>query len=177
MPDKLHEIEAPALKAAMDRGDVLLIDVREPSEHARERIPGARLMPLSGFDPARIPSDPGRRVVLHCATGARSTQAAQRLLAAGAAEATHLKGGIAAWKQAGLAVAGDAKAPLPIMRQVQIVAGALALAGVVLGFAVHPGFFALSGAVGAGLMLAGITGNCMMANLLLRLPYNRAQRA
>ena len=66
------------------------------------------------------------------------------------------------------------KGPLPIMRQVQIVAGSLALAGVVLGFAVHPGFFVLSGVVGAGLLQAGATGSCMMATLLMKLPYNRA---
>jgi rhodanese-related sulfurtransferase len=169
------EIDASSLKAALDKGEVLLIDVREPAESARERIPGAVLMPLSSFDPAKIPDAPGKHLVLLCASGIRSSQAAQRLLANGAAEVTHLKGGIGAWKQAGYPIATNADAPLPIMRQVQIVAGGLALAGVVLGFAAHPGFFVLSGIVGAGLMLAGVTGT--MANLLMKLPYNRPQRA
>ena len=177
MAGELREIDASSLKTAMDKGEVLLVDVREPAESARERIPGAVLMPLSSFDPARVPNAPGKRLVLHCASGIRSGQAAQLLLAAGAAEVTHLKGGIGAWKQAGYPIATNAGAPLPIMRQVQIVAGSLALAGVVLGFAVHPGFFVLSGAIGAGLMLSGITGTCMMANLLLKLPYNKPQRA
>jgi rhodanese-related sulfurtransferase len=177
MVGELREIDVSALKAALDKGEVLLVDVREPAENARERIAGAVLMPLSTFDPAKIPAAPGKRLVLHCALGMRSGQSAQKLLAAGAAEVTHFKGGIGAWKQAGYPVVGDAGAPLPIMRQVQIVAGGLALLGVVLGFAIHPGFFVLSGAIGAGLMLSGITGTCMMANLLLKLPYNRMQRA
>ncbi|MCC7047573.1 MAG: rhodanese family protein [Alphaproteobacteria bacterium] len=177
MPDGLRDIDAVGLKTALDRGEVRLVDVREPDEHARERIPGATSMPLSRFDPAALSSAAGKRLVLHCATGARSAEAARRLLAAGAGEATQLAGGITAWKRAGYSLAADPGAKLPIMRQVQIVAGGLALSGTVLGFAVHPWFFILSGAVGAGLMLAGLTGTCMMANLLMKLPYNRAQRA
>ncbi|MGO7251628.1 YgaP-like transmembrane domain, partial [Rhizobium brockwellii] len=48
------------------------------------------------------------------------------------------------------------------MRQVQITAGALVLAGVLLGLFVTPGFFALSAFVGAGLTFAGVTGWCGM---------------
>lgn len=170
------EIDAAALKAAMDRGEVLLIDVREPAEHAREHIAGATLMPLSTFDAARLPAHGGKRVVVHCASGKRSAEAARRLEAAGVTNVYNFVGGLPGWRAAGYPVAEDRNAPLPIMRQVQIVAGGLALLGVVLGFALHSGFFLLSGAIGAGLMLSGITGNCMMANLLLKLPYNRAQQ-
>ncbi|MCC6468249.1 MAG: rhodanese-like domain-containing protein [Alphaproteobacteria bacterium] len=177
MPDGLRDIDAAGLKAALDRGEVRLVDVREPDEHARERIPGATSMPLSRFDPAALSPVTGKKLVLHCATGTRSAEAARRLQAAGVGEVTQLAGGIAAWKRSGYPLAADPGARLPIMRQVQIVAGGLALSGTVLGFTVHPWFFILSGAVGAGLMLAGITGTCMMANLLMKLPYNRTQRA
>ncbi len=170
----MREIGASELKAAMDRGEVQLIDVREPAEFAREHIPGARLLPLSSLDPAQLRPEPGKRLVVHCLSGKRSTQAIEKLQAAGIADAANFTGGIGAWKQAGYPVAEDRKAPLPIMRQVQITAGSLALLGVVLGFAVHPGFFLLSGAIGAGLTLSGITGSCMMASLLMKLPYNRA---
>lgn len=63
------------------------------------------------------------------------------------------------------------------MRQVQLIAGGLVLLGVVLGFLVHPGFFALSGFVGAGLMMAGATGWCGMAVLLRTMPWNRRAQA
>jgi hypothetical protein len=59
------------------------------------------------------------------------------------------------------------------MRQVRIVVGTLVALGVLLGFLVHPGFYGLSAFVGAGLLLAGVTGSCLLANLLARLPYNR----
>lgn len=41
---------------------------------------------------------------------------------------------------------------------VQIAAGVLILLGVLLGYTVNGGFFLLSGAVGAGLTFAGVTG-------------------
>jgi hypothetical protein len=113
-------------------------------------------------------------IILHCASGARSARAAAMLVAAGITDVANLKGGIAAWKQAGFPLAVNRKAPLPLMRQVQIVAGGLVVVGVVLGAAVHPWFLGLSAFVGAGLVMAGVTGWCGMATLLRKLPYNRA---
>lgn len=173
MTGQLREIGAETLESGLSQGRILVVDVREPDEYAREHIAGAVSLPLSRFDATPLPEAQGKMVVLHCNSGARSVKAAQILFGRGAAEATHLKGGIAAWKQAGLPVQ-TGKGPLPIMRQVQIAAGSMALLGVVLGFAAHPGFFALSGAVGAGLLISGVSGSCMMANLLMKLPYNRA---
>jgi rhodanese-related sulfurtransferase len=170
----LREMDAVATKRGLDADEIVLIDVREPSEHRRERIPGARILPLSRFDPAQLQAANGKRVVLHCNSGNRSAQAARLLLGAGAAEVTHLTGGITAWRHAGFPVERDRSAPLPIMRQVQIVVGTLVVVGVLLGFLIHPGFYGLSAFVGAGLLLAGVTGNCLLANLLARLPYNRA---
>ena len=82
----------------------LLVDVREPDEHAAGAVPGALLLPLGDLlaDPARVPAG---RVVLHCAAGARSARALDALLATGRADATHLEGGFAAWVGAGGPVA------------------------------------------------------------------------
>ena len=52
-------------------------------------------------------------------------------------------------------------------------AGGLALLGALLGLTVNPAFYALSGAVGAGLMFSGITGSCAMARILKIMPWNR----
>ena len=84
-----------------------------------------------------------------------------------------LEGGLDAWKKAGLPVTLDRSQPIDIIRQVQIVAGSLVLSGVVLGALVAPGFYALSGFVGAGLLFAGISGFCGMARLLAVMPWNR----
>ena len=58
------------------------------------------------------------------------------------------------------------------MRQVQLIAGALILSGILLGWLVHPGFYGMSAFVGAGLTVAGATGWCGMARLLRIMPWN-----
>jgi len=171
---KLQTINAERADQLMRQGAVL-IDIREADEHARERIPGARHHALSRID-TENPARPGDDVlVFHCRSGARTRANAPRLLAAaGAGCQTYvLEGGIEAWKKAGLPTAVDTRQPIEINRQVQIAAGSLVLAGVVLGALVAPGFYVLSGFVGAGLAFAGISGFCGMARLFALMPWNR----
>ena len=160
-------------KAAMQLSAVgaLLIDVRDPSEHARERIPGAHNVPLASL--SELPRG-AAGYVFHCRSGARTAAHANALAAAaGEADSYVIAGGIDAWRGAGLALDKDTAAPLEIMRQVQIAAGALILASVLLAVFVAPPFIALAAFVGAGLTFAGATGWCGMAKLLQRLPWNR----
>ena len=90
------------VKAALDAHEILLIDVREPDEFAAEKIPGALNVPLSSFDPATLPDAGGKTVVLQCAGGKRSAMAVDKCRKANTAVDTHLAGGLAAWKAAGL---------------------------------------------------------------------------
>ena len=46
---QIKSIDPGSLKKRLDEGSAILIDVREPHEHAREHIEGARLVPLSRF--------------------------------------------------------------------------------------------------------------------------------
>jgi rhodanese-related sulfurtransferase len=168
---------APARAAELVRDGAVLIDIREADEHARERIPGARHHALSRID-AESPARAGDDVlVFHCRSGARTKGNAARLSAVSRNCETYiLEGGLDAWKKAGLPVALDRSQPIDIMRQVQIVAGSLVLIGVLLGYFLAPGFYALSGFVGAGLLFAGTTGFCGMAHLLAWMPWNRQRR-
>jgi rhodanese-related sulfurtransferase len=165
---------APDRAAALMRAGAVLIDIREADEHARERIPGARHHALSRLD-ADNPAEPGDEVlVFHCRSGARTKANAPRLAAAsGGCETYILEGGLDAWKRAGLPIALDIRQPIEINRQVHIIAGGMALAGVLLGASVSSWFYGLSGFVGAGLMFAGISGFCGMARLLALMPWNR----
>jgi rhodanese-related sulfurtransferase len=168
----------PDQAAQLLREGATLVDVREPDEHARERIPGARNLPLSRLGEAAPTLPAGRPVLFHCRSGARTAgQAAQLAAKAGACEAYVVEGGLDAWKRAGLPVALDRRQPLELMRQVQIAAGSMVVLGVVLGALVAPGFYALSGFVGAGLVFAGVTGTCGLARILRLMPWNRAPAA
>jgi len=165
----LQTIDPATAKRMIDEG-ALLVDIREPDEHARERVPGARNAPLSRL--GALP-DNAKAIVFHCRSGARTSANAARLAAATACNAYVLEGGIEAWKQAGLPIAVDRSQPIEVMRQVQLAAGGLVLLGVLLGIWVAPAFLALSGFVGVGLMLSGISGWCGMAKLLGLMPWNR----
>ncbi len=170
---QLKTVDALTLKRLIDQQAVILVDVREPAEHAGERIPGSILVPLSNFDPAKVPVDRTKSTILYCRSGNRSAQAAQKLFAAGFDSVSHLSCGIGAWKEAGYATIVNKDAPISLMRQVQIAAGFLVFTGTVLGVVVSPWWLILSGFVGAGLMFAGITDTCAMAMLLAKLPYNQ----
>ena len=167
-------IPAEAARLLREEG-AALIDVREPDEHAREHIPGARSLPLSRLEQTDPAVQQGRPVVFHCRNGARTQANAARLASkVPGCEAYVVEGGLDAWKRAGLPVAEDRRQPLELMRQVQIVAGSMVLLGVVLGALVWPWFYLLSAFVGAGLVFAGITGTCGLARVLRLMPWNRS---
>lgn len=99
---KTRDLTPAAAKAALDAQSILLIDVREPDEYAAEHIAGAVNVPLSTFNPARLPDPAGQTVVLQCAGGKRSAMALDQCRKVQTVIDTHLAGGLAAWKAAGL---------------------------------------------------------------------------
>ncbi|ATQ41160.1 rhodanese family protein [Caulobacter mirabilis] len=165
---QLTPLTPTEVAARLADGHVVLVDIREADEFARAHVQGALSRPLSA--PGGLPT--GREIVFTCRTGMRTDANADRLAAEVAGETFVLRGGLDAWIKAGLPVEQDRKAPLEMMRQVQIGAGSLVLLGVLLGLFAHPAFFAIAGFVGAGLTVAGVTGFCGMARLLAFAPWN-----
>jgi rhodanese-related sulfurtransferase len=111
---QLQEIDAQTLKQWLEDNAVTLVDVREPAEYATERIPGAKLHPLSQFNPERVQPQSGQKLVLYCQSGNRSTKAAQQCLEAGFTSVSHLRGGIPSWKNAGYGIEKSQNAPIRI---------------------------------------------------------------
>ena len=87
---------------ALEKGEIILVDVREAGEYHEARIPGALLMPMSTFDPAALPTGQGRKVVLHCRSGGRSGRAIEACQASGIDVDAHIGGGIIEWIEQGL---------------------------------------------------------------------------
>lgn len=174
----LPTITPAQAKSLLDQGAVL-VDVRERDEHARERIPGARNVALSNIDQVALPTQPGQIVLFHCKSGMRTLGAAGKLAekAGEACDAYVVEGGIDAWRKAGLPVVADKSQPLELMRQVQLGAGTLAFVGTLAGVFVAPGFLVVPAFVGAGLMVAGATGFCGLARILVHMPWNRSLKA
>ena len=97
----VEDLTVEQVKAGLEDGTILLVDVREPNELAAERIPGAIDFPLTTFDPSQLPDPEGKRLVFSCRSGRRSLTASKAAQAAGLPYNAHMAGGILAWKAAG----------------------------------------------------------------------------
>ncbi|WP_310498896.1 rhodanese family protein [Sandarakinorhabdus sp.] len=177
MMTALSPISPDAAADLVAKGKALLIDVREPDEFARRHVPGSLSRPLSQPGAAPIVCASDAVVIFACRSGMRTRTHAARLAAMVAGPAHWLEGGVDAWARTGLPISLAAGGPIEIMRQVQIAAGSLVIAGVLLGWLLGPVWTALAGFVGAGLVFAGASGTCGMAMLLARMPWNRAVMA
>ena len=168
----MTQVISPAeAKRLVDENRALLVDIREPEEFARKHIADARLAPLSVLP--FLPPDPDRErpAVFYCHSGRRTHDSANVLDGRGFAATYCVDGGLDGWEKAGLPVI-QRDAPLPMSRQIQMVAGAMVFAFSLLSFSL-PAFTWLTLFVGAGLVFAGYSGICLMAKLLARMPWNR----
>lgn len=169
----VREIDARTAKTWLDAGEAVLIDVREPAEHAAQHIPGARLQPLGSVCCDDLPATEGK-ILIHCQKGARGSNACQKLMAEkDGLEIYNIQGGIEAWQQAGLPVQSSGRKTLPLDRQVQITIGLSVLIFSLLGYFLHPVYSFGAAFFGAGLLNAGLTGWCGLAKLMARMPWNQ----
>lgn len=168
----LKEIE-PLDAARMVADGAVLVDIRERDEHAREHIGGARHEPVSAIGPIAADGP----LIFHCRSGMRTAANAVQLAANADGDSYVLKGGIEAWKAAGLPTVADRGQPIEIMRQVQIIGGSLIILAVAAGWLLNPAFLILAALVGGGMLHAGVTGSCAMTKLLEPLPWNRRAAA
>jgi rhodanese-related sulfurtransferase len=169
----MSSISATELSDQLKEGKVCLVDVRSKDEFHSGHIPGAQCIPLD-----QLESNPGLTVpeghslVLACFSGRRSARAKEILEKKGFQQVLELGGGTSAWAKAGLPL-NQARKAIPVMRQVQIIAGGtvlLSLALFALGFSWG---LALAGFIGAGQVFAGVSGWCGMALALEKAPWNR----
>ena len=167
----ISPIELQSLLAVQP--DLPLLDVRTPVEFAEVHVPQARNVPLDELQPGAFQFPKNQPVYLLCRSGQRAAKAAEKFARDGFTQPVVVAGGTLAWIEANLPVTRGATKVISLERQVRIAAGALVLAGVMLGWFVHRGFFGLSAFVGAGLIFAGVTDFCGMGLLLAKLPWNR----
>jgi rhodanese-related sulfurtransferase len=101
------------VKAVIERGDAILVDIRDPRELEREgRIPGSFSCPRGMLEFWIDPESPyakpifqeNKKFIFHCASGWRSALAAKTAQDMGLKPVAHLGGGFTAWRDAGEAV-------------------------------------------------------------------------
>ncbi len=175
----MNEISAVEFHELMKKADgpVEVIDVRTPGEFQEVHLNCARNISLDRLEPSdfskkglsKVDETP---IYFICKSGARGKMACEKLEKQGIRNVVNVMGGTDACLEHGFEVTRG-KSVMSLERQVRIAAGTLILMGVLLGFAVHPGFFGLSGFVGAGLVFAGLTNTCGMGMLISKMPWNQ----
>jgi rhodanese-related sulfurtransferase len=90
-------------RTELEAGTAVLIDIREPNEHATGVARGARLLPMSqlGQRLAEIPADPRQPVLLVCNTQNRSSRTLKALRERGYGNVRFVEGGMSEWVRRG----------------------------------------------------------------------------
>ena len=150
-----------------------LLDVRSALEFNQVHIEDSINIPIDTLS-SRIGelSRAGQGYIVFCLAGNRSPMAADMLIQSGINKVKVMEGGIARWQKEKLAVI-KGQGGMLLERQVRIIAGSLVLAGIIMAWLLHWAFIFISVFVGSGLIYAGLTDNCLMGMLLMKLPYNK----
>lgn len=102
--ERIRELTVKDVKTMLDRGDEFhLIDVREESEFAKGRLPGATHI-CKGIIERDIEDavpDHAAKIVLYCGGGFRSALAADNLRKMGYADVASMDGGWRGWNERG----------------------------------------------------------------------------
>lgn len=173
----MKSVDAKQVKQWLDKKEAVLVDVREAAEYQSKAIPDAKNVPAGDITLEKVVSaeTQNKKLVIHCQSGRRSQAACQKLLSEnGDIEIYNLDGGIVSWEAAGLPTYSQGKNTLPLDRQVQVTIGVLVLIGLAIGLWFTSLGYLISAIMGAGLIMAGLTGWCGLAKIIQQMPWNKS---
>ena len=98
-----YAVSLDVARAEHEAGRALLIDIREPEEHATGVVAGARLLPMRQLSRRldEIPTDPQQPVLLICHTQNRSSATLRALREKGYGHVRYVNGGMNEWARRG----------------------------------------------------------------------------
>jgi rhodanese-related sulfurtransferase len=107
--EKVGPGEFEKILADRERRDVVLLDVRTPSEFALGHIPGATNLNYRAkeFGEQVAKLDKSKTYLVYCAVGGRSTSACEKMAKLDFAHLYNLDGGISRWQREGNKVEKD----------------------------------------------------------------------
>lgn len=160
----------------MNSKDVLWIDVRDPEEFESEHVPQSINIPLSTLNeklPELCQTHSGKKIVFLCQSGNRAKRALEIWNQNSTEPACIFEGGIFQWKLDGHDIF---KSKLPIIQQVQLTVGILLVLFSISVYMISIYFLIPIFFLGFGLSIAGFTGFCGLAKLLVKMPWNAQSR-
>jgi rhodanese-related sulfurtransferase len=93
-----RDVEPDEAVELVQREDVVVVDVRTPSETRAGFLPGARLIPMDELDERKNEIPREGRVLIYCAMGSRSAAACEGLSREGWSGLMNLTGGVGSWR-------------------------------------------------------------------------------
>lgn len=153
----------------------MIIDIREKDETLQEKIEHSVNLPLSDKENLeKFISLNKNNLILMCRSGKRAEMFHSQLSEENKLKCKVYKGGINEYKKNNKTLLNNKVVNLPIFRQVMITIGFFILLFSFLGilFDLNILFYIL-GAMSFGILFAGITGNCLMANILSKMWWNK----
>lgn len=110
-PNPSDAVSLDSARAEFEAGRAVLIDIREPREHATGVAPGARLLPMAqiGSRLSEIPTDPQQPVLLICNTQNRSKATLKALRGKGYGHVRYVEGGMSEWARRGWPLVAPAR--------------------------------------------------------------------
>jgi glyoxylase-like metal-dependent hydrolase (beta-lactamase superfamily II)/rhodanese-related sulfurtransferase len=162
-----------AAKILKDDPKSKILDVRSAMEVSQTHIANSINVPIDMIS-AKVGelSQSKQKYLALCHSGNRAAMAADMLMQSGIDSVKVIEGGIARWEKERLPVI-KGEGGVSLERQVRVIAGSLVLTGIILAWLLHWGFIFISIFVGSGLVFAGLTDNCLMGMVLMKLPYNK----
>lgn len=150
-----------------------LLDVRSVLEYVDTHIKDSLNVPIDSLIP-RIEElkQQNKKYIVFCRTGNRSPMAADMLIQSGIHGIKIMEGGMIRWEKERLPIIKGVSG-ISLERQIRIIAGSLVLTGILLSLFLNKAFIFISIFVSCALIYSGITDNCLMGMLLMKLPYNK----
>jgi len=168
----IYEITPHELRNAMQDANVLVIDVRERIEHREARIEGAINVPLSQVC-LEIVQGTGKKIIIHCKGGGRSTRACQKLIKEGfEGQIWDFQGGIDQWEAAGLPLLRESVKVISLQRQTHLVFALFIILSLSLGYFVNPWFFIIQIFMVVGWCISGLFNVCFLNMVLSKMFWN-----
>lgn len=160
----------------------LIIDIREKEEYFAEHIKGSINLPLSDNEKNIINlieynahKNPQTKSILMCKSGKRSELLFNSLPEEIKKNVSIFEGGIDKYDQDSKQ-SNTVKTNLSIFRQVMVTIGAILLSTALISILLGNGFGLLTfiqTGIGIGTLYAGLSGNCLMMNILQKMPWNK----
>lgn len=153
--------------------NTILVDVRTPEEFAESHIKGAVNIPLDVLEEHAGELKKYDIVFVNCRSGGRSGRGCELLRKMDLSAVVNIDGGIIHWSESGFDLQKHQPCRFSLIQQSMMTGGSLVLLGTILSVLVAEPFVYLAMFVGCGLIFAGYTGNCPMARILAKMPWNK----